>query len=139
MNSERLEIIAALPLEARDIHALYPFVMTTKNIPLITSIAVTRIKVDLEYKSIEGQTRKKTTNTFNINAVPSYRVFPDQSSFIFTLGINGIDRKDVATLSVAVSFIVTDQLGRKHHIKTSGIIKHFGVKNLLVSSNSTQY
>ena len=127
-------LLTNISLNEGNQHIELPFLFTTRNVPLITSVAIERIDLSIRYTHDSG--RSSFMNSYPVNITPIFRFIGDQSQFPVRFSINGVSAPDIRRIQLVVKFSIKDQLSRNHVIETVMAVEQRYGQFCLLSSKS---
>lgn len=132
--NEKVMLVAHVHMGDGEDTIFIPFVFVTRNTPLITSLQLKKINIELPLTK-NGQ--RKQIPPFYVDANPVHNVLSDKSYFVLNLGIHGIGQDDVDKMKVTFEMTVTDQLKRNHMFKSQAELSRIHTDIRLLSSQTS--
>ena len=133
-DHERLGLLGNISLNDGNDRIRLPLVFTTRNAPLITSIQIKHVELNILYH--HSSNKPRFTRPYDANIAPIYKFMPDGSQFDFWISISRISKPQIEKITLEILLNVTDQFSKPYIVKTIVEIGQRCEQTYLLSSKS---
>lgn len=134
MDHERLGLLGNLSLNDGNDRIRLPLVFRTRNTPLITSIQIEYVDVNILYH--QSSNKPTSSRPCELNLAPIYKFIPDDSQFDFWISISQVSKDQIEKITLGIILNVRDQFSRPYIVKTHLEIGQRCEQTYLLSSRS---